>query len=191
VSLESCSIQFSELDGVHEFNACLAHIDDGRFAGLGVNALDVDGLTGSLGLFLGGLVGANASLEGLTGGGHAGVLDTDVNTLGDDAVSNALVHDDTEGVLGHVEDSAGLTVVELVGHTSLDRTVSDDIDVITLLVDDEVLAQGDNTMLSERLAEQISGASSKTETVGHFSFKPSKYLIITRPFEPEFISKQN
>ena len=105
------------------------------------------------------------------------MLDTHVDALGDDAVSNALVHNDTDGVSGHVEDLAGLTVVELVGHTSLDGTISDDIYVISLAVGDEVLAEGRDTVLSESLAEKISRASSKTETVGHFSFKPSKYLI--------------
>ena len=109
------------------------------------------------------------------------MLNTHVNALRDDAVSNALVHNDTDGVRGDVEDLAGLSVVELVGHTSLDGTISDDIDEVSLPVRDEVLAEGRDSVLSESLAEKISRASSKTETVGHFSFKPSKYLINIKP----------
>ena len=109
------------------------------------------------------------------------MLNTDVDALGDDADTNALVANDSNGVLGDVEDSAGLTVVELVGHTSLDGTVGDDVNVVTLLVVHEVLAKWRNTVLSECFAEEISSASSKTETVGHLSFKPSKYLMISIP----------
>ncbi len=109
------------------------------------------------------------------------MLDADVDALRDNADTDALVHDDANGVLGHVEDSAGLTVVELVGHTSLDGTIGNNINVVTLLVVHEVLAQWRNTMLSECFAEEISRASSKTETVGHLSFKPSKYLIQMKP----------
>ena len=108
------------------------------------------------------------------------MFDTNVNALRDDAVSDALVHNDTDGVSGHVEDLAGLSVIEFVGHTSLDGTISDDIDEVSFAVGNEVLAEGRHTVLSECLAEKISRASSKTETVGHFSFKPSKYLIIKK-----------
>ena len=105
------------------------------------------------------------------------MLDTDVNALGQDAVANTFIADDTEGVLSHVEDPAGLAVVELGGHTSVDCTISKNIYVVSLAVGDEVFAEGRNTVLSERLREQTSRASSKTVAVGHLSFKPSKYLI--------------
>lgn len=172
-----CSVKLSELDGVHEFNGRLAGVDNGGVAGLGIDTLDVDALVGGLSFSLGLVVSADAILEGLTAAGKTDVLNTDVNALGDNARSNALVHDDTNGVLGDVPDSTGLTMVELVGHTSLDGTISDDIDVVTLLVDGEVLVEGRDTVLSECSAEEISRASSKTKGVGHFSFKPSKYLI--------------
>ena len=105
------------------------------------------------------------------------MLDANVNALGQDSVFNAFIDDDTEGVLSDVEDSTGLTVVELGGHTSMDCTISENINVVSLAVGDEVFAEGRNTVLSERLREQTSRASSKTVAVGHLSFKPSKYLI--------------
>lgn len=83
-----------------------------------------------------------------------------VKALRDDSDADALVADNTDGVLGHVEDLTGLTVVELVGHASLDGTVSNNVDVVTLLVGDEVLAQGRDTVFPESLAEEISRASS-------------------------------
>lgn len=146
---EAFSIEFSELDWVHEFNLRLADIDDGGLAGLDVLALHIHSGSLSLGFSLGLIVGADALSEGLTAGGHAGVLDANVDALGEDAATNALVDDDTEGVLGHVEDFAGLAVVELVGHASVDRTVCDNVNVVTLLVRNQVLAQGDRTFVPE------------------------------------------
>ena len=171
------SVQLSELDWVHEFNARVCKDDDGLFARLHIDALDVNSGSGGLGVSLLLIVGTDTFLKGLAAGGHADVFDTHVNALRDDAVSNALVHNDTDGVSGHIEDFAGLSMVEFVGHTSLDGTISDDIDEVSFAVGNEVLAEGRHTVLSESLAEKISRASSKTEAVGHFSFKPSKYLI--------------
>ena len=105
------------------------------------------------------------------------MLDANMEALGDDAVSNALVADNADGVLVDVEHSAGLAVVELVGHATLDGTVSQDVDVVALFVRDEVLAEGRHAVLSECAREEISRAGSETEAVGHLSFKPSKYLI--------------
>ena len=176
-----CSIQLSEFDWVHVFNARVSRDNNRLGAGLHIDTLDVHSRSSGLGVSLLLIVLTNTCLEGLAAGGHANVLDTHVNALGDNAVSNALVHNDTDGVRGHVEDLAGLSVVELVGHTSLDGTISNDINEISFAVRDEVLAEGRHTVLSESLAEKISRASSKTETVGHFSFKPSKYLINIKP----------
>jgi hypothetical protein len=164
-----CSIQLSELDGVHEFNARVSRDDNGLCTGLNIDALDVNSLSGGLSLSFLLIVFTDTHSESLTATRHTDVLDAHVNTLGDDAVSNALVHDNTDGVLGHVEDSASLSVVEFVGHTSLDGTISNDIDVISIAVRDKVLAEGRNAVLSESFAEKISRASSKTKTVGHFS----------------------
>ena len=171
------SIQLSKLDGVHEFNGRLAGINHLGYAGLDVSTLDIDPLSSSFGVSLCLIVGTHASLKSFSAGGHADVLDADVYALGHYAVAYAFVADDTEGVLGYVEDSAGLTVVELSGHTSMDSTISKDIDVVSLSVGNEVFAERRNTVLSESLREQTSRASSKTVAVGHLSFKPSKYLI--------------
>merc|ERR1719410_3337651 len=99
----SRSVQLSELDGVHEFNARLAHIDRGGLAGLRGDALHIHSLAGVLGVSLGLIVGADTGLESLTALTHADVLDAHVDALRHDAVANALVHDDADGVSGHVE----------------------------------------------------------------------------------------
>ncbi len=62
------SIQLSELDGVHEFNARLADINDTGLAGLHGLTFDVDSLSGGFGVSLGLIVSADARLESLTAG---------------------------------------------------------------------------------------------------------------------------
>jgi len=109
--------------------------------------------------------------------GHANVLLSDVETLGNDPVSDALIDNDSDGVGSHIENAASLSVVKLVGHTLLDSTIGDHINVISLFVTHKQLVKWRNTVLSERFAEQVSSACAKSETVGHLSLKPSKYLI--------------
>ena len=82
---------------------------------LGVH-LDARGL----GVTLLGVVGADAVDECLSALGLADMFNADVNALRDDAGVDALVNNHTDGMLGHVEDSASLSVIELVWNTSLD-----------------------------------------------------------------------
>ena len=69
------------------------------------------------------------------------MLDTDVNSLWNDTGVNTLVNDDTDGACRNIENSSGLSVVELVWHASLDGAISNYIDVISFLVVDEVFAE--------------------------------------------------
>jgi len=59
------------------------------------------------------------------------VLDPNVDTLLDVAVSDFLVDDNTNGGTGDVVNYSGLAVIDFVGHALLNSTVGFDVDDIT------------------------------------------------------------
>lgn len=69
-------------------------------------------------------VGLHAGDEVLSALGVLDVLNADVDPLGQDVSANALVHDDSQGVLCHVEHTASLSVVGLEGHALLYGTIT-------------------------------------------------------------------
>lgn len=142
-------------------------LDDLSGPGLGRDALQVDPLALSLGLLQDLLVLLDTAQEVLTALGVADVLNTDVDALGDDAVLDALVHDHSQGMGGHVEDAASLSVVRLVGHALLDGTVSLNVHDVSDLVDLHVGGQRDHSTLPELAREHVSGSATVSLGVRH------------------------
>ena len=105
------------------------------------------------------------------------MLNSEMDAFWDDSRIDAFVTDDTDGLACHVEHSSGFAVVEFVRHTTMNSAISDDVNVVSFLVIDEVFAETWHSMLSEWFGEQISRSCSETEAVWHLSLKPSKYLI--------------
>jgi len=95
------------------------------------------------------------------------VLNAEVDSLGQDVASDSLVHDDTDGVLGDVVNSASLTVVALVWHTLLDGTITLDVYDIASLVDVHVGSQTWHTLVSEFLGKHVTRTASFTVCVRH------------------------
>ena len=93
------------------------------------------------------------------------MLNAEVDTLLEVSVTNNLLHNNTNGGLGDVVDNTGLTVVELVGHTLLDRTVGLDVNDVTDLVDLQVGGKGNGTMLLEVTRESVTSTRSVTAAV--------------------------
>jgi len=69
---------------------------------------------------------------------------------------------DTNGTGSDVPDETGLAVVELVGHTLVDGTITDDIDDITEVEVGEVALSGEETVLTELLGEEVTSTSAIT-----------------------------
>ncbi len=58
-------------------------------------------------------------------------------------------------------------MVELVGHTALVGTITDDVDEIVLLEDSQQLGETNGTVLAVVLGEKISSTGAKTKSVWH------------------------
>ena len=100
------------------------------------------------------------------------MLNSEMDSLRENASSNSLVADDSDGVGGDIENSSGSSVIVLVGHTLVDATVGDDVDVISLPVGGHDSGEGDGSLLAEGLGEETSGLLTITVTVRHL------YIII-------------
>jgi len=105
--------------------------------------------------------------ELLTAGRVLDVLDAEVDTLLEVAVANHLVDDNTDSGLGDVVDNTSLSVVDLMGHTLLDGTVTLDIDDITDAELSKVGGHADHALLPELARERIAGTRPKTSGVTH------------------------
>ena len=95
------------------------------------------------------------------------MFDADVNAFFDETTTDALVDDESEGSGRDVVNDSSATVVELVRHTLMDRTVSLDINEITDLVGDHVSGQLGGSMFAELASEHVTSASAITMRMRH------------------------
>lgn len=118
-------------------------------------------------LLAGSIVSLDTLKEILTALGVLSVFNADVNTLVENAATYALRNDDTDSTARDVPDGTSLTVVELVGHTLVDSTITLDINNVTNAVDSLDTAKSNLTLLSEVLLEEGAGAGAVTVRVRH------------------------
>ena len=135
------------------------------------NALGDNFLTRSLGLSLDFVISSDTFLEGFSGKGLSNVFNADVDAFGDDAGVDSLVNNDTDTVFGNIEDLSCFTMIELVGKTSVNGTVSNDVNNIVLFENGEHLRQWCLAVLSVRNTKQMSCFRSETVVVRHISPK--------------------
>lgn len=117
-------------------------------------------LTSSL---LGGLVRLDTRDDLLLALGRADVLNTNMDTLLKDTSVDELVHTNTNGRLGNIENDTGASVVVLVGHTLVDGRVGEDINVVTDLHGEEVLGKVGHAMLPELLGKHVARTRAGSE----------------------------
>jgi len=97
------------------------------------------------------------------------VLNADVNSLGDDAVSDLLINNNSNGPGVNIEDSAGPTVIVFVGHTFVDGSIYYDINYISNFIGSESLGNMYSSVLLEPFFEFVSSSAFVSVAVGHGS----------------------
>ena len=108
---------------------------------------------------------------------------SDVESLGDDSVSDLLVDDDTQSSGVDVEDCSGSAVVIFVWHALVNGTIANDINNITDLVSGEVFSHSDGSVASESFLELVSGSSLISVTMGHgLKYSINLFIKINIPF---------
>ena len=95
------------------------------------------------------------------------MFNSDVESLGDDSVSNLLVDNDSQSSWVDVENSTSSAVVVLVWHGFVNSTIDNDIDDVTNFVGGEVFRHSDGSVASESLLEFVSGSSLISVAVSH------------------------
>lgn len=125
-------------------------------------------LTGSLGFLAGSVVFLDTAQEIDVALGGLDVLNADIDAFLHEATTDTLVDDQAEGAGSDVVDDGSAAVVELVGHTLVDGTVSLDVDQVSDLVGDHVGGQLGETVFAESTGEHVTGASAITKGVRHF-----------------------
>jgi hypothetical protein len=159
------SHDFEEQFRVEQFDAGLDNIDNScglRHHSLGRNALPL-----LIGLRLLLIVLLDSVQEGLSGGGQLQVFHPHVDALGDDALPDLLVDDDSDGARVDVEDSPSAPVVVLVGHPLVDGSVHHDVHNISDLVGSERVGDVDGAVLLETFLELVSSSAFVSVAVSH------------------------
>ena len=100
--------------------------------------------------------------------GRTNVVDLDVDSLLDDAVSDLLVHLHTHSSLRHIEHHTGASMVTLEGHTLVDGSVGNDVNVVSILVASHVRGERNHSVVAELSLEHVTSASTITVSVRHY-----------------------
>jgi hypothetical protein len=110
---------------------------------------------------------SNSVQKGYSASGESEMLDSDVNSLGDDSVSDLFVDDDSNGSGVDVEDGSSSTVIILVWHSLVNGAIDDNVDNITVLIGGECLGNMNGSMLFESFSEFMSSSSLISVAVCH------------------------
>ena len=122
----------------------------------------------SLVLTLQGLVLLHTVQELHSALGGEDVVDLDVDSLLDDAVSHLLVHLHTHSSLRHIEHNSSASMVSLEGHTLVDGTVRLNIDVVSILVAAHVRRERNHSVITEVSLEHVASTSTISVSVRHY-----------------------
>ena len=112
-----------------------------------------DSLLGLVSFSLLFIVVSDSVEEALSWSWFLDVLNSNMNSLGDDSVSDLLVDDDSYWSRIDIEDSSCSSVIVSVWHTLVDGSVDSDINDVSNSVGSESLSNVDSSNLSESLLE--------------------------------------
>lgn len=99
------------------------------------------------------------------------MLDLDMNSLLDNAVSDLLVDLHTHSSLGHVENDSSSTMISLEGHTLVNSSVRYDIDVVSNSVATHVSGERNHSMIAETSLKHVTSTGTISVSMRHCLYK--------------------
>jgi hypothetical protein len=136
------NVRFCDID----FSEWLSHNSFGR-----------DVLSLFVGFSLKLIVFTNSGEEGLSRGGKFKMFYSNVDSLGDNSLSDLFVDLDSDGSGIDIEDSSCAAMIVFVGHTLMNSSVHHNINDITDFVGSECLGNVNSSVLFETFFEFVSG----------------------------------
>lgn len=86
------------------------------------------------------------------------MFNSDINSFGDDSVSDLLIDDDSHSPGVDIEDSASSAMIVFVGHALVDGTVDSDVDDVSDFEGGQLVGNMDGSVSPESLCELVSGS---------------------------------
>ena len=143
--------------GINELNLCLGQFDNVTSSRSNRLALGADFLVLLLGFTLCFIAGLNAHEEVFMASRFPQMLESHMESLGQNLVPHSLVQDHTNASLPYVEHLPCLPTIVLMWHTRMLGAIDDDIHVVTHMVVDEHSAHWVLSMSPKRAREQAPG----------------------------------
>ena len=137
------------------------------FSRLGINSLSANLLSLFLSLYLLSIILSNSSFECLSALTLTNMFNSNMESLWYNSVSNFLVNDNSNCMLGHIKYLSSSSVVEFVRHTFVNATVSHYINEVTFFVDCENFRERSGSVLSEALLEKMSSLRPISKVMRH------------------------
>lgn len=95
------------------------------------------------------------------------MVDSDVESFGDNSISNLLVNDNANGSRIDVENLAGSAVVVFVGHALVDGSIDNNINVVANFVGGKGSRDMNSSDLPESFSKFMSSLASLSVAMGH------------------------
>ena len=109
--------------------------------------------------------------------GRQNMLDLDVNSLLDDAVSHLLVDLNANSSLSHIKNDSSATMVSLERHTLMASSIGYNIDVVTNMVGAHESRERNHSMAAECSLEHVTSTGTITVSVRHCLHKISFTIL--------------
>jgi hypothetical protein len=104
------------------------------------------------------IVLSNSLEESKSGVRVSDVLDSNVDLLSDLSLLDLFFDNDSDRSWVDIEDLSSSTMVKVVGHTFMNGTVNNDVDIVSESVLFEVVAHSDSSVSSESFGKLMSGS---------------------------------